>query len=189
MNGAAIAIAGPPGGGKTTLVRNLAARLSAPTLFYDDYEEMTRRSPGEIEAWLDRGAPAEEVPLPRFAEALAGLKQSGARHVVLDFLLARAHAPTAAHIDFMIFIDTPLDVALARTLGEQVALARQKPAAATGFIDWLGGYLDSYQRLMHRSYQLQRATVAPLADMVLDGMLTAEELAARAEAEILRRFP
>src|SRR5215469_5017008 len=111
---AVIAVAGPPGGGKTTLVRRLAARLNAPTLHYDDYEQITRRSPAEVEAWLDRGAPADEVPLPGFAEALARLKGNGARYIILDFLLGRAHGATAGGIDFLIWIDTPLDIALTR---------------------------------------------------------------------------
>jgi uridine kinase len=185
---AVIAVAAPPGGGKTTLVRSLSARLGAPTLHYDDYEQITRRSPAEVEAWLDRGAPAEEVPLPNFAEALIGLKQGAARHVLLDFLLARAHPPTARHIDFLIWIDTPLDIALARTLREQVGRARNAPPAA-GFIDWLAGYLDGYAGVMHRSYQLQLASVRPHADMILDGMLSPDRLAELATAEILRRFP
>jgi len=186
---AAIAIAGPPGGGKTTLVRRLSARLGgAPTLNYDDYEQITRRSPAEIAAWLDRGAPADEVPLPNFAQALVSLKCGPARHVILDFLLARAHQPTARHIDFMIWIDTPLDIALARTLRAQVERARGAPAAAQ-FTAWLAGYLDSYAGVMHRSYQLQHATVRPRADIILDGMLPPDQLAELAAAEILRRFP
>jgi uridine kinase len=190
MSGAAvIAVAAPPGGGKTTLVRRLSARLrGAPSLHYDDYEQITRRSPAEIEAWLDRGAPADEVPLPNFAEAIVDLKQGPARHVILDFLLARAHPPTARHIDLLIWIETPLDIALVRTLREQVGLARAAPPAA-GFVDWLSGYLDSYARVMHRGYQLQRATVRPQADIILDGMLPPDQLAELAAAEILRRFP
>src|SRR5579872_1542992 len=121
---AVIAVAAPPGGGKTTLVRLLSAKLSAPMLHYDDFEQITRRTPAEVEAWLDRGAPADEVPLPGFAEALARLKNGGTRSVVLDFLLGRAHGSTATEIDFMIWIDTPLDIALTRTLRQQVALAR-----------------------------------------------------------------
>lgn len=183
-----IAVAAPPGGGKTTLVRLLSARLSAPSLHYDEYEQMTRRSPAEVEAWLDRGALADEVPLPGFADALARLKGSGARYVVLDFLLARAHGPTAAEIDFMIWIDTPLDIALTRTLREQVELARADPAPAA-FLGWLAGYLDNYARLMHRSYQLQQATVRPKADLILDGMLPPDAAAAAAAAEVMRRFP
>jgi hypothetical protein len=106
---------------------------------------------------------------------------------LLDFLLARAHPPTARHIDLLIWIETPPDIALARTLRDQVGLARKAPAA--GFIDWLAGYLDSYARVMHRGYQLQRATVRPQADIILDGMLSPDQLAEAAAGEILRRFP
>ena len=193
MSAAVIAVASPPGGGKTTLVRRLAAQLSAPSLHYDDFEQITRQSPAEVEAWLDRGAPADEVQLPGFAQALARLKQGDARHVILDFLLARAHAPTAGDIDLMIWIETPLDIALVRTLRQQVALAQTSAAQASpssgAFVPWLAAYLDSYARVMHRGYQLQRATVRAKADMILDGMLPPEVLAERAAAEILRRFP
>jgi uridine kinase len=186
---AVIAVAAPPGGGKTTLVRRLSARLGgAPTLHYDDYEQITKRSPAEVEAWLDRGAPAAEVPLPNFAEALGRMKQSPARHVILDFLLARAHPPTARDIDMLIWIDTPLDLALVRTLRDQVGLARNAPPAA-GFMDWLAGYLDNYARVMHRGYQLQWASVRPQADIILDGTLAPDRLVELAAAEILRRFP
>jgi uridine kinase len=188
---AVIAVAAPPGGGKTTLVRLLAARLGgAPTLHYDDYEQITRRSPAEIEAWLERGAPADEVPLPGFADAMLARKQGGARYVILDFLLARAHQATARHIDMAIWIDTPLDIALARTLRQQVTMAgKAAPAEAATFVAWLAGYLDSYGRVMHRGYQLQLAAVRPHADLVLDGMLPPEALVERALAEIVRRFP
>jgi hypothetical protein len=143
-----------------------------------------------VEAWLDRGAPAEEVPLPLFAQALAELKQGGARHVILDFLLARAHGPTAREIDLLIWIDTPPDIALARTLRQQVGLARQAPPAqAARFIEWLAGYLDSYAGVMHRGYELQRATVRSKADIVLDGALPPHRLVELAIVEILRRFP
>ena len=187
---AVIAVAAPPGGGKTTLVRRLSTRLGgAPTLHYDDYEQITKRSPAEVEAWLDRGAPADEVPLPNFAEALtgaeagpgascdprlsAGARPSGDRppyrHADLDRYAARHRA--GPHI--------------ARAGRRSPATRRRRP----GFIDWLAGYLDSYARVMHRGYQLQQASVRPQADIILDGMLPPDRLAELAAAEILCRFP
>jgi uridine kinase len=188
---AVIAVASPPGGGKSTLVRHLSARLGgAPTLHYDEFQEMTRRSPAEVEAWLDRGAPLAEVPLPRFLEAVLALKHGGARYVLLDFLLARAHPATAPHIDFVIWIDTPPDLALARVLRDQVAISLRGPVAGRAqLVEWLEPYLETYERFLHRSYEMQRSKVRPLADMVVDGKLSSERLAELTGTEILARFP
>jgi hypothetical protein len=174
-----ISVAAPPGGGKTTLSRMISAKLhNAPILHYDDHEALTRRSPAEIEAWLDRGARLDEIPVPGFAEKLADLKASGAPFVVVDSPLGRAHPPTAAAIDFLIFVDTPLDIALARVLLDQARLAARaaEPGAARDFAVWLEGYLGNYARFMRRSYGVQRTTVMPQADLVLDGTFTPDRL-------------
>lgn len=174
-----ISIAGPPGGGKTTLSRMLSAKLhDAPVLHYDDYEALTRHSPAEIELWLDRGARADEIPVPGFAEKLTSLKSAGTPYVVVDTPLGRAHPPTAVMIDFLVFVDTPLDIALARILREQARLAAQtaEPGGALKFAVWLEGYLENYARFMRRSYAVQRTTVMPQADLVLDGSLTPDRL-------------
>ena len=175
-----ISIASPPGGGKTTLSRLLSARLhDAPVLHYDDYEALTRRSPAEIERWLDDGARLDEIPVPGYAEKLTSLKAAGTAHVVVDGPLGRAHPPTAAMIDFLFFIDTPLDIALARVVRKQATLAAHTPDrdGALKFAGWLEGYLDNYARFMRRSYVMQRALVLPQADLVLDGTLAPDRLA------------
>lgn len=194
MNAAAkatvVAIAAPPGGGKTTLSRLLSAKLSnAPIVHYDDHEQLTRRSPAEIEAWLDRGARLDEIPIPGFAENIAALTVSGARYVLVDAPIGRAHSPTAAMIDFLIFVDTPFDIALARVVRGQATLAvgATEPAAARNFAIWLEGYLDNYARFMRRSYEVQRTTVMPQADLVLDGMLAPQRLTDLAVAAIHAR--
>ena len=185
----AIAVAAPPGGGKTTLSRMISAKLhNAPILHYDDHEALTRRSPAEIELWLDRGARLDEIPIPGFAEKLAGLKASGVPFVVVDSPLGRAHPPTAAAIDFLIFIDTPLDIALARVIREQAGLAARAPESARDFAAWLESYLDNYTRFMRRSYGVQRTTVMPQADLVLDGSFTPERLAELAMRAITEGF-
>jgi uridine kinase len=180
LGATAISVAAPPGGGKTTLSRMISAKLhGAPILHYDDYEQLTRRGPAEIESWLDRGARLDEIPVPGFAEKLADLKASGAPFVVVDGPLGRAHPPTAAAIDFLIFIDTPLDIALARIVRVQARLAARapNPGTARDFAVWLEGYLDNYTRFMRRSYAVQRTIVMPQADLVLDGTFTPERLA------------
>ena len=82
-------------------------------------------------------------------------------------------------IDFLFFIDTPLDIALARVVRKQATLAAHTPDrdGALKFAGWLEGYLDNYARFMRRSYVMQRALVLPQADLVLDGTLTPDRLA------------
>jgi uridine kinase len=185
-----IAVAAPPGGGKTILSKTISAKLgNAPVLHYDDFERFTQQSPAEIEAWLDRGAPLDEIPAPGFAEELKKMRTGGAQYIVVDGPLGRAHPPTAAMIDFLLFIDTPLDIALARVVRGQARLAARSSevGAARDFAAWLEGYLDNYTRFMRRSYDVQRNTVMPQADLVLDGTFTPQRLCELAMLAISKR--
>ena len=187
-----ISVAAPPGGGKTTLSRSISAHLhDAPLLHYDDYETWTRRGAADIQAWLERGAPLDEIPLAEFAAALEKLRAGGARWVVVDAPLGRAHPATATAIDFLIFIDTPLDVALARVVRNQAKMAATaaEPTAARNFAIWLEAYLENYTRFMRRSYELQRSTVMPQADLVLDGTLAPDRLTEQAMIAIRKGLP
>jgi uridine kinase len=182
-----ISVAAPPGGGKTTLSRMISARLgNAPILHFDKYETFTARSTAEVEAWVDRGAPFAEITAPSFGEDLARLRAGGASYVVVDAPVGRAHPATAAMIDFLIFVDAPLDVALARVIRAQAvrAAGAADPAVAQGFATWLETYLDNYPRFMRRIYDVQRANVMPQADLVLDGTLVPERLTELAVAAI-----
>jgi uridine kinase len=184
-----ISVAAPPGGGKTTLARMICAKLpNAAIVHFDDYETFTKRNPGEIEAWLGRDAPFAEITAPKFGEDLARLRTGGASYVVVDAPVGRAYPATAAMIDFLIFIDTPLDVALARVIKAQAARAAQAGLpAAQGFVTWLESYLDGYTRFTRRIYGIQRARVMPQADVILDGTLAPEQLVELAVAAIAER--
>ena len=184
MTGAAtayvIAVAGPPGAGKTTVSRLMAQRLPrARVLQFDDFQIMTERNLAEMESWLDRGGPFEEIAAPGFVEELAALRSSGLDHVIVDGPLGRAHPPTGAMTDFVVYLDTPLDLALSRVLRKMAigAARAQDLDAGRRFANWLDTYLDSYQRFSRRSYELQRAVVMPGADVALDGAAAPERLA------------
>ena len=187
-----IAIAAPPGGGKTTLSGLLSARLGGcPVLHFDDHEIATRRAPAEVEAWLDRGAPLEEIGAPGFAEGLARLRGSSAAHILVDGPLGRAYPPTAHLIDLVIYIDTPFDLALARVMAGLAAHAARAadPGAPRQFAQWLEAYLANYQGVIRRSYAMQRDVVLPGADVVLDGALPMERLVDLALDAIKGRRP
>lgn len=195
-----IAISGPPGSGKSTLATALAERLGAALLSYDDYEEITGRSPRAIEAWLAGGAPLAEVAVPGLREDLLALRAGApVRHrpagragrgggaVVHDTLVGRAHPATADLVDFMIWIETPLDVALARKLRRVVGAVRGR-RDLEGLQGWLETYLGHYEGFVRRAYLLQRDRIAPGADLTLDGLDPAADLADRAAFAIRDRL-
>ena len=180
-----IAIAALPGGGKTSVVAHLSRRLGdAVPIHLDDYEQVTRRSFDEILAWIERGADCNELDIPDLAEHLARLKRGESvvhprqghrlparRSIVLETLYGREHGPTAEHIDCLVWLEVPPDVALARTLKAMTdtfaADARVESRAAG--VEWMATYLDHYLIGIRTALELQRQRVPTRADLIVDG--------------------
>lgn len=191
-----LALSGPPGSGKSTLSHALSERLGAPVLSYDTYEAITAWPPERVAAWLAQGAPFDAVPVPGLAEDLARLRRGepvpdrerggtlrlsrrgGRPVIVLDTLLGRAHPATGAQIDHLVWLDLPLDLALARKLRSFTAEARRDPSTAPGFLGALDAYLGRYDTLLRPTYALQRERVRPAADQILGAGTLADHLAA-----------
>jgi hypothetical protein len=179
-----VAVAAPIGGGKSALVNALAQALDEThTLNFDDYEQATRLSGPELNQWLLKGADFDAFEAPGLPEDLATLRGGGSivgritgnhhhceRHVVFEMPLGRAWSRTAPHIDVLIWVDLPLDVALARRLSEiAVNLRKQNPARMAAGLSWLDDYLGTYAGTIHPVLEAQRHVVRARADLVLDG--------------------
>lgn len=190
-----IAVAAPIGGGKSALVNALSAALGdaasgpAPILRFDDYENATRQPVAQLAQWLADGADFNRLEAPGLADALQALRDgcgfadrpgafatastgatASARWVVLEMPLGRAWQATAAAIDVLVWVDVPLDIALARRLQDITAGLAQQPAAevAQG-LAWINGYLGHYTATIHAVLQAQHQVVRPGADLVVDG--------------------
>lgn len=192
-----IAVVGPVGAGKSTLAHALGARLGATVLHFDDYERITQHSPDAIRHWLEQGADIDALVVDDLPDTLARLKRglgaqapdgrplAPSRYVVLETQFGRHHRATGQHVDFMLWLDTPPDVALARKLRQLVATLEK--GEAEGFAVWLGGYLDNYLGMVHALLRMQRERIAPDADLVLDGLATTERLVEESALAIRRR--
>jgi len=199
-----IAIAAPPGGGKTALVQALAAKLGdATSIHFDAYEIATSRPVAEIIQSIRDGEGYDDFASPQLAIDLAALKNGEAiitpdegpvepaKYILFEMPMGREHGPTAHLIDLVLWIDLPLDVALVRKLREYIALAADDtdPARARDFVAWLDGYLENYQSGVRDTLEVQRDRVGGTADMTIGGTMDPEAAAARVAAEIMARLP
>jgi len=183
-----IAISGPSGAGKSTAVRNLITRLGdATALFFDDYEASSVYP--DMAQWLADGADPNQFQTPRLSADLRALcvgtaialPHSGevvqpARMVVLEEPFGRERDEIADMIDFVVCIDLPLEIALARKLLRMLGffLAEQTAEAFAKhmqfFLPW---YLESGRDL----YATVQLRVLRHCDLIVDGMLPPDALA------------
>ncbi|NNM44135.1 MAG: AAA family ATPase [Chlamydiae bacterium] len=123
-----IGISGIAGAGKSTLIKKLAEALHATTLFWDDYDEISS-GPKDYVEWYKSSRDYDEWVYAALANTLKKLKEEKkvvcpatkkelvpTKYILLDAPLGYCHKATGQHIDFLICLDTPPDIALARRL-------------------------------------------------------------------------
>ena len=131
-----VAITSVSGGGKTAVTRRLADTLGdAVAIYFDDYDD-TNIHPDDIQYWLKDGGDYDAYETPLFTAHLRALRAGQsvryptdgvtvgpAKYVVADAPLGRAKSDSGRLIDLLIFIDTPLDIAMARRILRDVELS------------------------------------------------------------------
>ena len=191
-------ISAPSGGGKTTITKRVTDLLpGSVALFFDDYDGDTVH-PLSFQQWLREGADYSAWKALRLESDLRCLRNgrsivhpltggtiSPQRHVVFDNPLGYAHPGLAKLIDFMVFIDTPLDIAMARRL------LRDFPQKSNEHIEDVAKILRvemaTYLDHGRQAYLEMDRQIKPTCDLVLDGSLPVNELSHRVVEEITLR--
>ena len=162
-----IAIASVSAGGKTTVVNEIKQQLkNAKSLHFDDYS-----FEGEVEdfyAWVKQGANYNVWNLSPLINDICKIKNNGnCDYLLLDYPFAYRHKELSKYIDFAIFLDTPLDIAMARRI-----LRDMKNASG----EEIRHDLEMYLLYARGAYVQMLKDILPDSDYVIDGTKELEEI-------------
>ena len=161
-----VAIAGVSGGGKTTIVKHLNEKLqNSKILFFDDYNF---DGPDDIIDWVDKGANYDEWNLAPLIKDLEALLTETLDYIVLDFPFAYKHSTTSKMIDFAVFIETPLDIAMARRVIRDFKNSSNEKILIE---------MENYISKGRRGYLEMIKTIKPNSNIIVDGTLSVSEIA------------
>jgi uridine kinase len=192
-----IAVSGTSGAGKSSVIAITAELLtSAARLHFDDYVTLGNDI-AQIRAWIDSGASPDEIKTPVLAVDLrtlisgepirppnAGHMVHPADYIILEEPFGRSRRELASLIDLTVYIDVPPDVALARRITREIA-AQQN--GAEQLVAEIEGQLRAFLAIGRDAYLAAARAANKSADIVLDGMLPVNELAAAIVEEVRRR--
>ena len=195
-----IGISAVTGGGKTAVTQRLVGVLEdAVALHFDDYDD-TNVHPNDIQGWFAAGADYDAYETPVFTGHLQALKAgrtirypigdvtiAPARYVVADAPLGRAHADSGRFIDLMVFIDTPLDIAMARRVLREID--REEYRTPDEALDYVKGELSGYLAQARPIYEEFQERMRASSDLIVDGTLSIDAIAERIRCEVEARFP
>lgn len=162
-----VAVAAVTAGGKTTVVNELKHSFpNTRTLHFDDYS-----FEGEVNdyyQWVLNGADYCVWNLEPLEKDLLKIERSGECDLlVLDYPFSYCHPLIKPYIDLSIFIDTPLDIVLARRVLRDLGHSTGQEICSD-----LKCYLE-YARV---AYLQMLKDIKPSSDYVVDGALPLNEI-------------
>lgn len=163
-----ISIAAVSGGGKTTVVNMLKEKLdNVCSLHFDDYT--FEREVKDFYQWVLDGANYNVWNLKPLEEDIIKIMESGNyEYLILDYPFAYCNEQIKKYIDKAIFIDTPLDVALARRILRDMT-------DASG--DEIRNDLELYLKYARIAFVQMQKDVLPTSDYVVDGTMNLDNIA------------
>ena len=162
-----ISVAAVTAGGKTTIVNELKKRLpNSRSLHFDNYT-----FEGEVDnffQWVLDGANYHVWNLTPLENDILKIRSEGiCDHLILDYPFAYCHDTIKPYIDTAFFIDTPLDIALARRI-----LRDMSDATA----DEIRHDLEMYLKYARIAFIQMQKDILPSSDYVIDGTLSIEDI-------------
>ncbi|WHZ31697.1 hypothetical protein QNK01_09465 [Desemzia incerta] len=159
-----ISISSVSGGGKSTVTKHLLQKLSlCKSLSFDQYKF---EGPTDYLKWIKAGSNPNDWNLEPLIKDLENLLTQQLHYIVLDFPFSYQHHAISDFIDVAVFIDTPLDIALAR---------RVKRDFSTSSIEAVNAEIDTYISAGRAGYLHMLENIKPSSDLIVDGTIPITE--------------
>ena len=195
-----VGISAVTGGGKTAVTQRLTGVLEdAVALHFDDYDD-TNVHPDDLQRWFAAGADYDAYKTPVFTSHLEALKAGRSVHypvggalsgpasyVVADAPLGRAHTDSGRFIDLMVFIDTPLDVAMARRVLREIDWEGHRTTDEP--LEYVKSELSAYLVGARPLYEEFQERMRDTSDVIVDGTFSIDAIVEKIRCEIEARFP
>ena len=181
-----IAVSGPSGAGKTTLIRNLTSQFGdAVALGIDDYPDDHYPPAAE---WMERGANPDEFETPQFYADVRTLKEGRSithpdskeetnppAYLIIEEPFGKSRSALRPLIDFHVEVDIPLEVSLARRLLRIMGnpTRAEKPVETYAFVKQ---HLEWYLNNGRHFYLAVQANAQKDKDLTVDGTLPPEQI-------------
>ena len=176
-----ISVAAQSGGGKTTVVAALKERLAnSAVIYWDDYGDEVDPV-RDINEWAADGFDCNEWNTKPVAADIERLLNEPLDYIILDYPFGYLNKCVGKYIDLTVFIDTPLDVALARRIirdytsrsqESDFGLADIEELSFTGLDKELRWYLTHSRSTYAKMPEMHK----PVSDLVVDGTKTPEKI-------------
>ena len=152
---------------ENNITKKLKDRLpNAKAIYFDDRNYDSASGIDDICKWIDEGADANRFNLDLLINDIESLLSDGAEYIILDYPFGYRHHKIALYIDISVFIDTPLDIALAR----RIIRDYDKTTIVNIFED-----ISQYLSKGRNAYLFSISSALSNADFVVDGSKPADE--------------
>ncbi len=174
-----ISISGLYGSGKTAVTNALRAQLvNAAVISFDDYGDSVYLN-RDINDWSE-DSNGDEWHTEPVAADVERLLNKQLDYIVLDYPFGYGNRLVGQYINLAVYIDVPLDVALARRIirdytsrDKNTNVADVEEVSLAGLDKELRFYLSRSRSTYARMPEMQK----PTSDLIVDGTKTPEEIA------------
>jgi len=166
------------GGGKTSITKECEKKfLNSKALYFDDRNYDSDSGINDICEWIDNGGDVNLWDLRRLSDDINKLIKDNYEYIILDYPFGYKHKQIGHYLNYSIYIDTPLDVSMAR----RILRDYNKETIKTIFED-----MEHYLEKGRNAYLFEYENIKREADLIIDGTLSIEKIVENIYEKIIR---